>query len=379
MTRFVLGAMLIALGPLHLVAQSSFNVRTSFLAERYEFVPDSGQTGLLISSVTQNTIPIVISGDLGRLGNFTVSSAYTNVFLESSDQNQLTDQKISGLLDTEVRLGVNVVPGRLVLLLTGTVPTGLKTIQYEELAIVGSISSDLIGFSAPNLGSGGNAGGGFAGAIPLGKFALGFAGSYKQQFGYNPIINDTTQLRPGSEGRVRLGFEGPLLRRTYVRAAFVYALRDKDRLDGAVQNGIGNRIIGYASVNQGFGSSALTVYAFDVFRGSPQLEPTATGAAVLPRGNLFAAGVRWAFEVGRRIELIPRGEIRMSDAAVDIDIAAMQRLGSSSRVGLDVRARLNRKFAFVVQGDALLGSVFQGGERVPMSGFRGGVHLEVIP
>ena len=75
----------------------------------------------------------------------------------------------------------------------------------------------------------------------------------------------------------------------------------KDRIGvggvDATQNGVGSRLITYLSLNQGLGAAkSFTLYGFDVLRGQPQLEQTAVGAAVLPRGNLLALGAR--FDLG---------------------------------------------------------------------------------
>jgi len=95
-----------------------------------------------------------------------VSSGFANVALTSAVPTQLADQSVSGMLDTEMRLSYNVVPGRLILLATGTIPSGMKTLAQDELFLLGPLSSDIIGFSAPTLGSGGGVGGGFAFAMP---------------------------------------------------------------------------------------------------------------------------------------------------------------------------------------------------------------------
>ncbi len=200
--------------PTAVAAQGDLDVRVSTLFESYSF-----DAGLPFKKITEFTVPVSITYQLGRFGNIALSSGYATVSLTSSDPTQLADQTVSGVLDTEARLSVNVVPGRLVALFTGSVPTGVKTVAFQELSILGAISSDVIGFSTSNFGTGGSVGGGFAGAVPLGRMAVGFGATYKRSLEYQPVLGRPDDLRPGAEVRLRTGIEGPIARRTYIRLA----------------------------------------------------------------------------------------------------------------------------------------------------------------
>lgn len=364
----------LTLSPAVTLAQSNLEVRTSVLFESYSFDP-----GLAFTKISEFTVPVGITYGLGRFGNIALSTGFASVNLSSADQTRLADQTVSGVVDTEVRLSVNVVPGRLVALVTGTVPTGVDQVQFEELSVLGAISSDVIGFSTSNFGAGGNVGGGFAGAVPVGDLAVGFGGTVRLPMEYRPVIGQPGRLRPGTEFRLRTGVEGPVARRTYIRVAGIFARRSKDEIDGATQNGVGNRIIGYVSVNQGIGSSSLTLYGFDVFRADPQLEATAAGAAILPRGNLIAFGGRFSVPISRTADVVPRLEYRISDQAVSATVTSLRRFGSSFRFGVDFRTRATQHLAVVVQGSGLMGSVKPAGTTIDFNGFRAAVHVEVIP
>lgn len=349
-------------------------VRTAVLYESYGF-----GSGVLIDNISELTVPVVVNLRPARALGVTLSGGFASVSLSSQNDTLLADQKLSGPLDTEFRLTYDLVPGRLVLLGTGAIPSGTKTVAFEELSILGALSSDLVGFSAPTLGTGGNYGLGVAGAVPLGGWALGYGATFRQSVSYHPLAGATdTSLAPGSEMRLRTGLEGALGRRTYLRVAMIYAARGKDKINNVQQNGIGNRVIGYLAVNRGFGSSQLSVYGFDVFRGSPQLESSAVGAAIFPRGNLLALGARWQFGSGART-ITPRVEYRVSATAQDTTDTTLRRAGSTVRLGADVRMPLGLRYTLVFQGSYMAGNVVQGGENVSMSGFRSGVNLEWRP
>jgi hypothetical protein len=384
MTRRVAGLVLVALGvsaagASRAPAQLSVDSRVSVLYESYTF-----DSGLVYNRVSELTVPVGVNLRLGSTGTLSLSGGYARVDLRSSGLvAAFGDQQVSGPLDTEARLSLNVRPGRLVALLTGVIPSGTKTVQLEQLSVLGAISSDVLGFVASNLGSGGNVGGGFAGAIPVGKYALGVGATYKQPMGFTPVLGQPRQLKPGGELRLRTGFEGAVARRTYLRIAGIFARTQKDRIGTGVgdstKNGVGSRVIGYLSVNQGLGKGSITVYGFDVFRGDPQIEQTAVGAAVLPRGNLLTAGGRVDWPVGERLVVSPAAEFRLSAAAPDTAATALEKLGQSLRFGADVRAQVAPRAAIVVQGSGVTGHVLQAGGRVGLNGYRVSLHLELTP
>ena len=349
-------------------------VRGAVFGESYSF-----DEGLVLRRVSEITVPVGVDLRLGRFADLTISTGWARVQLRSNDPAQLEDQQLSGVLDTELRLGVNAVPGKLIVLATGVIPTGINTVSDRELSLLGALSSDIIGFAAPSVGSGGSVGGGFAGALPLGTFAVGVGATYRYPLTYTPVLGDTTSLRPGAELRVRVGVEGPLARLTYLRAAAVYATRSKDALAGAPQHGVGNRVVGYVAVNQQLGPVATTIYGFDVYRSAPQLEPTAAGAALLPKGNLLAFGGRFAIAVREGTEVTPRFEFRFSAAEQDTAVAGLRRLGDSFRFGLDVRNQFTPLLAAVLQVGGTTGDVVQSGSDIGFRGTRAALHLELTP
>ncbi len=381
--RVVIVPSLVLLAASPAAGQTRASGRTAVFFESYDFPkPDSGP-GLIFDQVRELTIPVGLTYDLGRLGSLALSTGYARVTLRSADTARLANQEVSGPLDTEVRLSLNLVPGKAMVLLTGALPTGTKSVEQQELSVLGAISSDVIGFATSSLGTGGNVGAGFAGAVPLGRWAAGFAGSFKQPLGYQPVLGESRQLKPGSEMRLRGGLEGPLGRRTYLRVAGILARTAKDRVgiagSDSVRNGVGNRLITYLAINQGIGRLGLTLYGFDVLRGDPQIEQTAQGAAILPRGNLLALGGRLDVPLGVATTFTPNAEWRVSDAAPDAKTKALERLGGSLRLALDLRHRLSPAFSLVLQGGRTSGYVYQAGNRVDLSGFRVATHLEITP
>ena len=138
--------------------------------------------------------------------------------------------------------------------------------------------------------------------------------------------------------------------------------------------------MGYVSINQGIGSSSLTVYGFDVYRSGPRLEPSLVGSQALPKGNLIAGGLRWEFPVGRQAAFAPRAEIRHSDQAqLDTPSGSLKTVGRSARGGADFRFQTSNRFSFVLQADGVTGFTTLQGVDYDLNGFRVGLHGEWRP
>jgi len=272
------------------------------------------------------------------------------------------------------------VPERFSFLLTAVAPTGMKELEIEEGAVLNALSSQVVGFSTMSLGSGGRAGAGFAGALPLGEMALGFAGTYTHSLAYNPVIGQDAEWKPGGELRIRAGLEGTAAPGTHLRVAAIFASRQADLIDGEEYGQTGKQLHGYAAVNRDVGSGSFTVYAMDSYRSAPQVEATGVGAVLLPKGNLFSLGARAEIPVVGETTIIPQVELRrLSEALRDASgDGTMQSAGSTVRAGANLRHALRPGVALILEGSGLFGNVGRGdGATVDVSGFRGGLHLEI--
>lgn len=364
-------------GPIGLGAQARAGVRSAVVYETYSF-----QEGYFVDTFSELTIPFGVTIPLGPGQRITLSSAFARVELTSGDPTQFEDQEISGLLDAEVRLTRDIIPGRLSLIAIGAIPTGIAEVAQEDFAVLVGLTSEVLNFTAQNLGTGGSAGGGLVGAIPVGQFAIGFAGTYTASFPYIVQQNDTTKLRPGNEFRIRFGVEGAAARRTYIRAATVYARSQQDEIGGVTVNGLGNRFIGYLSVNQGFGNASATVYGFDVIRGNPQLEPTVVGTVFLPKSRLAGIGAQVAVGLRGTTTVTPLLEYRVSDADLDPVTEELERQGKAFRFGVELRQHLGSAGTLLLNLERMTGDITDismGLASIDVSGTKIGVGLEIIP
>ena len=355
-------------------AESQTSVSTAVVRDFYSFSP-----GLGFDDIAELSIPVVVQFPLGRRADLLVSSGYAS--LSSSASGDGEDLDLSGVLDTEARLAYELLPGRLSVLVSGVLPSGIQSIESEQVPLLALISNEALDMSTVRFGGGGGLGLGFAGAYPLGSLALGVAATFRQEFAYGPVEGAPTELDPGLEARLRVGLEGPVEGLGYLRLAGVVSRRGEDRVDGDGQGASGSLWTGYAALERALTSSTLVLYLFESFRTGPRLEGTAFGPTVLPRSNVFAVGGRWAFPLRRSDLLTARFEYRSTRAAPEVDAEDLEALGNAFRAGFEYRLPLRRNTAVVVQAEGLIGESgdLSGADLTGLTGYRLGLHLEWIP
>jgi len=237
----------------------------------------------------------------------------------------------------------------------------------------------VIGFSAANLGGGGAVGAGVAGSALVGRMAVGLAASFTANGSYRPVRGEPGKFRPAGQLRLRLGFEGPVAQRSFLQASGVFTHRGKDRVSGASQPSVGNTFSGSVSLIQGLGSATLTLYLFDLFRSASGLVQTPVGTTILNRGNLLAGGAQVSVPLMSGTSLTPRVEIRDSRAQRGGAGSRLRRMGRTTRIGADVRHRIDRRKAVVLRLGRLTGNVVDDlGTDIDVTGFRVSLQLEIL-
>ena len=372
MTRIGVGSILLAFLALGETADARAQVRveSSVLFESYTF-----DTGLGYDDASQLSVPFTLRIPLGPRAGLTASSIFTRVSVTPSSGADAVET-MSGLTDTELRLSVDIVPERLVFIGSGAIPTGMESIEAAQGPVLGVLVTDVLGFSTRNLGTGGSVGAGFAGGVPAGRMALGLAATFLQFGSFDPVVGGDRTLKPASELRIRGGIEGPAGERGYLRMAAVVSRRGSDEINGEALSSSGNRYVGYVSLAQRLGNSELMLYAFDLYRSAAQLETSALGAAVVPKGNLIAGGAQLTLALARDTRLTPRVEVRSSSQAPE-GSTSLAKLGSSVRVGADLRQSVGPGATLVFEANGLVGNIESPTGSVGVTGFRFGAHLQV--
>jgi hypothetical protein len=358
-------------------ARAQVGVNAAGLFETYTF-----GSGLGYSEVSQFTFPITFTTRVGGRAALTLSSGFTRVELVGEPGQGQEGKTLSGLVDSEARLVLDLVPERVSAVLTAVAPTGMEALEVGEGAVLTALSSQVMGFSTASLGGGGRAGGGLAAALPLGggDMALGFAGTYTHSLAYNPMVGRDAEWKPGAEIRLRAGLEGSPAPGTYLRVAGIFANRAADLINGEEFGRTGSQLHGYVAVTRTIGSGNLGVYLMNSYRSAPQVEATGVGAVLLPKGNLLSLGARAEIPLVGQATLVPQVELRrLSEASREgAGDGALAAAGSTVRAGANLKVPVGEGVALVLEGNGLFGNVGKGdGGTADVSGFRGGVHLQI--
>lgn len=326
-------------------------------------------SGLAFDRITQLAIPVALSQRLGT--RLTVDLA--TAFASSSVRTVGGPIDRSGVVDTDLRAVYAVVPGRVLLTLVGTLPTGHETVADTTLPLYGATATDLLGFIAPSSGGGGAFTAGLASAFRLGdSWAVGTGISYRHAASYLPVSGGE-ELSPGREGRLRLGIEGPMGGGKYFRGALVYTATARDEFSGGQETTSGDRVLVYAALNAPLGRGALSLYGWEMRR----LRPRALDAAVIatPRGNLIALGARLDRPLSPAVTLTPVLEIRHELSGYQ----QLELLGYLVRPGVDLRWRASGRATIALQAHVALGRLRDEGRTVSLVGPRLGAMLEWTP
>jgi len=355
--RLVAGLLIVAPGVLAGQAATTF-ARTGVVFESYSFGP-----GLAFNRITELTIPVGVSQRVGGRLVIDLSTAFASASVSDARGGTITH---SGLVDTDLRATFNVVPGKLVFNVVGTIPTGATAVPDATIPLFGATATDLLGFTTPGFGSGGGVSTGFASAFRMGQnWAVGTGASYRYAASYVPV-QDGTEMMPGGEIRGRLGIEGPFGGGKYFRGAFVYTTSGANDLGAGEQSAIGDRFLVYGSVSMPMGNSHLTLYGWDMRRGRAR-DSADTLTISVPRGNVLAVGGRLDRPMSPKTILSPILEFRHELTGPG---QTMELLGYLLRAGSDLRYRLTDRATAVLQAQVAFGTLHDGGTTASIFGPR---------
>ncbi len=340
--------------------------RTGVFFESYSF-----GSGLAFDRLSELTIPITVTQHVGSRVTVDLGTAFASASVRLTNGATLDH---SGLIDTDVRTTVAVIPGRLVFNLVGTIPTGATAVPDTTIPLFGATATDLLGFMTPGFGSGGGLSAGFASAFKVGeRWAVGTGASYRAGASYTPVEGGG-ELAPGGEVRARFGVEGPFGGDKYFRGAFVYTSTGANDLATGKESLIGDRALLYAAVSAPLGRGNLSLYGWEMRRMSAGT-PDST-VVLVPRGNVLALGARLERPLSPKATLVPLLEFRHELQGTD---SSMALLGYLVRTGTDLRYRLGQRATLVVQAQLAFGTLKDGGQSVSLVGPRLGTLIEWAP
>ncbi|MFN2570697.1 MAG: hypothetical protein ABR537_03650 [Gemmatimonadales bacterium] len=343
---------------------ASTSARSGVYFESYSF-----GSGLAFRRISELTIPVSVTQRVGSRLVIDVSTAFASASVKEASGATIDH---SGLIDTDLRATVGVIPGKLVFNLVGTIPTGATAVPDTTIPLFGATATDLLGFTTPGFGSGGGVSAGFASAFKMGaNWAIGTGASYRYGASYVPVKGGT-EMAPGGEVRGRFGLEGPFGGGKYFRGALVYTTTAANDLGAGRQSSIGDRVLAYGAVSLPLGNAHLSLYGWEMRRLRSR-EYATPGTIVVPRGNVLAVGTRLDRPLSPRTTLSPLLEFRHEMTGGG---ARMQLLGYLLRTGTDLRYRMGDRATAVVQAQVAFGKLQDEGTSVSLFGPRLGLFLE---
>jgi hypothetical protein len=325
--------------------------------------------GLAFSRISEFTIPVSVTQRVGDRLVLDLGTAFASASVAAVGGGTIEH---SGLIDTDLRATIGVIPGKLLISVVGTIPTGATTVPDTTIPLFGATATDLLAFTTPGFGSGGGASAGFATAFKLGSnWAIGAGASYRYGMSYTPLQGGG-ELTPGGEIRARLGFEGPLGAGKYFRGALIYTTTGANDIGSGQESTIGDRVLAYGAASLPLGSSNLSIYGWEMRRLRAR-NSSAPGTIAVPRGNVLALGARLERPLSPKATLVPLVEFRheMTRSA-----ASMELLGYLFRTGSDLRYQLSAHATGVIRAQIAFGSLNDEGRSVSIVGPRLGALIE---
>ncbi len=222
--------------------------------ESYTFdTPDA--TG--VESISLITLPFSARAPLFGPASLQIRGAFGRGALVGADG---VETEISGLVDTEISLGLNFRSGPVSTSLTGIVvaPTGTSSHTLEEARLAAIMGSEFLPFRITNWGMGGAAGATLSVARSVGQGSVGFGAGYITAREFEPFSADQVGqdfvYRPGDQLQFRFAADRNFGRSSKLSLAVVFEKSAEDLLDDQNLYQAGNRY-------QAMGSFAFTAGA----------------------------------------------------------------------------------------------------------------------
>lgn len=172
--------------------------------ERYAFsAPEvAGIADLLLV-----TAPFGAAAQLGSRVRLEARGAFASGTMTAADG---ATSSLSGLTDTEARVGIALLPDALGLEVIAYLPTGISSLDDGEAAVAGAAAADLLPLAISQWGAGGAVAVALTGARRFGSTGVGVSASFRGSAEFAPVAGDDFTYRPGNEAHVRLAVDRPI-------------------------------------------------------------------------------------------------------------------------------------------------------------------------
>lgn len=214
-------------------------------------------------TVSQFALPLFVTIPVNERLTFDVGTSFARTRVTSTG----VASEISGLTDTQLRGNLTLGNDFVVLTAGVNLPTGTSSVTLDQFRAAALIGNDFLAFPISSMGTGLAVTAGVAVARPLGDWNLGIGGSVRRSAGYEPFdfAGQTLHFQPGNEYRARVGVDRPV-GAGRIALGLTYSAFGKDDAGGSVYN-TGNRMIAQSVYTNAVSGHAVTIAAYNVFRG----------------------------------------------------------------------------------------------------------------
>lgn len=226
------------------------------LAARFEGYSFDSPDAAGLESLSLLTLPFHARAALPGPLALGIRGSFARGALVGADGVETT---LSGLVDTEVALGLNLEAGGFSTTIAGIVvaPTGKATHSAEEARIAALVASEFLPFRINSWGMGGAAGISVTAARPFGQGSIGFGGGFITAREFEPFQTGPAGsfvYRPGNQLQLRFAADRNITRSARLSFALAFERSGEDLRDGESLYRAGNRY-------QAMGSYAFTAGA----------------------------------------------------------------------------------------------------------------------
>lgn len=331
-----------------------------------------------VTRAGQITVPVSLNLSLGSYVGLDVSASYGYGAAEiETPDGQRIGLRLSGAGDTRVRTTIRLASDHVLLVGGVNLPTGLESLDSEQLAALRILAAPAFAMSPPQAGSGP---GGSAGVVltrQSGSWGYALGASYEMRGSYSPLSAieagaPTPDYDPGEAVHITLGADGNAgPHRLMLSVAGDVYTEDAMEL-GAGQSQTIKLGPTFAAVGQiDIASSRFREFAFyvsDRFRGSYKADGQSVAGS---SGHYLDAGFRGAYPLTQSVDFTSRIDLRyQSGLDVDESIATASATSAGVTLGFAIRAA-RMSFTPYVRGD--IGSIDPGQGSVRMAGVGGGL------
>lgn len=161
---------------------------------------------LTVRRIQQLAVPLGAAATRGRL-SLDIGAHWAATTFTRPDRRF---RRVTGLTDTQLRVGYTLGRDAAVASLVVNLPTGRDRMSPQDFDVLGTVSSSFLAYPVNTYANGGSVTAALAGVASRGAWNIGLAGSVRANQRFTPVVDPVAgplTYRAGVEGRLRVGVD----------------------------------------------------------------------------------------------------------------------------------------------------------------------------